>query len=143
MSQNPMLRQMVDANPQVREVMANPEFMRQLLDPGNLQAMSQIQSALSTLQSNGLAGGPGQGLGGLGGLAGLGGMGGMFDPLGMGGAGGPRAAGTPAPPPESLYATQLQQLQDMGFGDQARNIQALQATHGNVNAAVERLLTMV
>lgn len=31
-------------------------------------------------------------------------------------------------------------LQDMGFFDQEANIRALQATGGNVNAAVDRLL---
>lgn len=43
-------------------------------------------------------------------------------------------------PPEERYATQLQQLQEMGFYDRAENIRALLATNGNVNAAVERLL---
>ena len=38
------------------------------------------------------------------------------------------------------FAGQLQQLQDMGFGDRTANIQALLFTGGNVNAAVERLL---
>ena len=32
-------------------------------------------------------------------------------------------------------------LQDMGFGDRPANIRALQAVSGNVNAAVERLLS--
>lgn len=43
-------------------------------------------------------------------------------------------------PPEELYATQLSQLQEMGFFDTRENIQALIATAGNVHAAVERLL---
>lgn len=43
-------------------------------------------------------------------------------------------------PPEELYASQLSQLQEMGFIDTRENIQALLATSGNVNAAVERLL---
>ena len=43
-------------------------------------------------------------------------------------------------PPEELYATQLTQLQEMGFIDTSENIQALVATAGNVHAAVERLL---
>ncbi|CAN6918082.1 unnamed protein product [Brassica oleracea] len=43
-------------------------------------------------------------------------------------------------PPEELYATQLLQLEEMGFFDRAENIRALRATNGNVNAAVERLL---
>ena len=32
-------------------------------------------------------------------------------------------------------------LQDMGFADRPANIRALQAVSGNVNAAVERLLS--
>ena len=43
-------------------------------------------------------------------------------------------------PPEQLYATQLAQLQEMGFFDTQENIRALIATSGNVHAAVERLL---
>lgn len=42
--------------------------------------------------------------------------------------------------PEELYASQLTQLNDMGFSDHDQNIRALQATLGNVQAAVDRLL---
>lgn len=45
-----------------------------------------------------------------------------------------------AVPPEQRYATQLSQLQEMGFFDTQENIRALSATSGNVHAAVERLL---
>ncbi|XP_021977516.1 uncharacterized protein LOC110872915 isoform X4 [Helianthus annuus] len=45
-----------------------------------------------------------------------------------------------AVPPEQLYATQLSQLQEIGFFDTQENIRALRATAGNVHAAVERLL---
>ena len=55
----------------------------------------------------------------------------------MGGAQNPVAD---ARPPEEAYASQLQQLKDMGFFDEAQNIRALQATFGNVSAAIERLL---
>ncbi|KAL5172908.1 Heat shock protein 90-4 [Glycine soja] len=40
-------------------------------------------------------------------------------------------------PPEQLYATQLSQLQEMGFFDTQENIRALIATSGNIHAAVE------
>ncbi|GER42389.1 ubiquitin family protein [Striga asiatica] len=43
-------------------------------------------------------------------------------------------------PPEEVYASQLSQLQEMGFYDTQENIRALRATSGNVHAAVERLL---
>lgn len=69
----------------------------------------------------------------------MGGMGGMAG--GMGGMGMPAMAPPPVADPETAFATQLQQLQDMGFYDRQANITALQATGGNVNAAVERLLS--
>ncbi|OWF54142.1 ubiquilin-1-like [Mizuhopecten yessoensis] len=43
-------------------------------------------------------------------------------------------------PPEQRYASELDQLAMMGFVDRDANIRALQATLGDVNAAVERLL---
>jgi ubiquilin len=128
--------------------------MRQMLDPANMQAMMQMQQAMQQLQGNPLFGGMmgGAGAGGAGAaggaarapgaaagleglLAGLGGLGGGLGALG--GLGGPQ----PVADPEAAYATQLQQLQDMGFFDRETNIRALQATGGNVNAAVERLLS--
>jgi len=61
------------------------------------------------------------------------------------GGGGLMGGGPGAPPPvenpAEAYASQLQQLSDMGFYDRDANIRALQATGGNVNAAVERLLS--
>ena len=47
----------------------------------------------------------------------------------------------PSQDPAVRFAAQLQQLQDMGFSDGAANLQALVRTNGNVNAAVERLLS--
>merc|ERR1712014_308749 len=49
-------------------------------------------------------------------------------------------AGNPEQPPEERFASQLDQLASMGFVDRQANIQALIATMGDVNAAVERLL---
>ncbi len=66
-----------------------------------------------------------------------------------GGAGGsptgmpttPTAAAAPSAPPEQLYATQLVQLSEMGFYSATENIRALAVTRGNVEAAVEYLLS--
>ena len=44
-------------------------------------------------------------------------------------------------PPEERFADQLEQLNSMGFYDRDSNLRALVATNGNVNAAVERLLS--
>ena len=46
----------------------------------------------------------------------------------------------PATPPEEMYASQLAQMKDMGFFDEAQNIRVLQQCMGNVSAAIERLL---
>ncbi|XP_028090016.1 ubiquitin domain-containing protein DSK2a-like isoform X2 [Camellia sinensis] len=61
----------------------------------------------------------------------------MFGGLGIGSPAVPVRSDVP---PEELYATQLSQLQEMGFFDTRENIQALIATAGNVHAAMERLL---
>ncbi|RCH81358.1 hypothetical protein CU097_002315 [Rhizopus azygosporus] len=44
-------------------------------------------------------------------------------------------------PPEERFQVQLQQLNEMGFWDAAKNIRALTATGGNVNAAIELLFS--
>jgi ubiquilin len=53
--------------------------------------------------------------------------------------------GTPPPPdnrpPEERYADQLRQLNDMGFYEFERNIEALRRSGGSVQGAVEYLLT--
>ena len=43
-------------------------------------------------------------------------------------------------PPEERFRTQLETLTSMGFVDRPANIQALVATYGDVNAAIDRLL---
>ena len=44
-------------------------------------------------------------------------------------------------PPEEVYEAQLRQLNDMGFFDFDRNVRALRRSGGNVQGAVEHLLT--
>jgi len=72
------------------------------------------------------------------------GLGGMQDPVFsqlMSQMLGQMRAGNPDQPPEERFASQLEQLANMGFVDRQANIQALIATMGDVNAAVERLLS--
>ncbi|XP_017130483.1 ubiquilin-1 [Drosophila elegans] len=45
-------------------------------------------------------------------------------------------------PPEVRYQSQLEQLAAMGFANRDANLQALIATFGDINAAVERLLSL-
>lgn len=49
---NPMLRQMLDANPHMRTMMTSPQFVQQMTDPNTLRAVMQ-------LQRSGLLPGPG------------------------------------------------------------------------------------
>lgn len=70
-------------------------------------------------------------------------MRGMMQALGGGGGGGGGGFGAPADnrPPEERYATQLRQLNEMGFHDFDRNIQALSRSGGDVNGALEYLFS--
>lgn len=166
---NPQLGPMLN-NPQFRAMLANPEFLRQMSNPANIQASMQMQQAMQQLQSSGLMPPmPGMAAGAPGGMFGMpapagaspasGGVGnldfsallgstttpGASTPFG----GAPAATGTgnataPAAPMQSLnerYASQLSQLQAMGFSDDERSLRVLQQCNGNVNAAVERLLS--
>lgn len=45
-------------------------------------------------------------------------------------------------PPEERYSSQLEQLTSMGFVNREANLQALIASFGDINAAVERLLAL-
>lgn len=90
---------------------------------------SQLASMLG-----GAAGASGTGGGGMPDLAQLAAM------LGGGGDGPFSFSLPPVADPETAFATQLSQLEAMGFVDRAASIAALQATGGNVEAAVERLL---
>lgn len=105
-----------------QQLMQNPEMMQQMM-----QAFG--------------GGGAGAGAGGAGAggfnPAMFGGMGG-----GMGGFGGePAAPQAPADtrPPEERYEEQLRQLNEMGFYDFDRNVQALRRSGGSVQGAVEYL----
>ena len=129
------------ANPfadMTRNIMQNPEAMQQMQqlvgamggnptatpDPNNPNANSAAQSGFNPFAAL-------QGLGGMGAFGGAGGLGSTASP--------------PAPqddrPPEDRYAEQLRQLNDMGFYEFERNIEALRRTGGSVQGAVEYLLT--
>jgi len=87
------------------------------------------------------------GLGGMGMMPGWGGMGmmpgwGGYNNMGSVGTNNNNNNTTGAPVGQSgqRYAVQLQQLNDMGFTDNQKNMEALQSTNGNVERAVERIL---
>jgi len=169
-AENPALRQLIDATPGMRQLMADPQFIRQSLDM--MSTFLPLMQGMSRPRPGGGAGGnapnPMQGfsqdalrrLFALGGGSGPLGNAQATAGLGAGGAGAADAGalqammrtltegmqGAPPPPvadPEAAYATQLQQLQDMGFIDRQANIRALQATGGNVSLAIEQLLSQL
>ncbi|TDH67190.1 hypothetical protein CCR75_003365 [Bremia lactucae] len=145
---NPQMAAVMNANPQMRQMMSNPEFLRQAMNPNNLQAMMQMQNAMNQLRSSGLM--PGLDTMNSGAVAGGAdttrasnpSTGNPFAMFGdFNGAGFNAAANTSVSNPAEVYASQLTQLSDMGFTNQEQNIRALQATMGNVQAAVDRLLS--
>jgi len=93
----------------------------------------------------GAGAGAGTGAAGAGGaaqpnpFANMGMMGGMNPQMmaAMGGAGAP--AQTDARPPREKFATQLQQIKEMGFNDEDAILQILEQTGGNVQLALEKL----
>jgi ubiquilin len=129
-------RPMLENNSQLREMMQSPEFLRQLTSPESMQQLLSLQQSIMS-QLPRQTGGQAQGQTGAAGANNLGleTLLGMFGGLGSGDT--QNASNVPA---EQLYATQLAQLQEMGFYDTQENIRALTATGGNVHAAVERLL---
>jgi ubiquilin len=113
-----------------------------------------LNSLLQGLNAGG-QGGAGAGFGG----AGAGGMdlNSLLQGLNAGGQGGagagagynlanfmpPQQQTNPNLAPEERYREQLQQMSDMGFTNKDLNIQMLDATGGNVQLAIERLLSML
>lgn len=87
----------------------------------------QMQQAMEMMRNGGF----GDMFGGAGGFGGMGGM------------GSPSAPAAPADtrPPEERYADQLRQLNDMGFFDFERNVEALRRSGGSVQGAIEQLLS--
>lgn len=51
------------------------------------------------------------------------------------------SAQTSSEPPEQRFASQITQLEEMGFSERDRNVRALLATGGDVQAAIEYLLS--
>ncbi|KAI9806416.1 MAG: hypothetical protein M1833_003603 [Piccolia ochrophora] len=117
-NQDPSQPQQPGANP-----FANNPLMQ------NPQAMQQL---LATM------------MGGQGGQGGQGSQGasGAYNPFAAFGGQQPTPSNPPDDrPPEERYAEQLRQLNDMGFYDFDRNIEALRRTGGSVQGAVEYLLS--
>lgn len=161
-AQNPMMRQMFAGNPE----QAN-NFIRQMMTPANLRMAMEMQRSMGGGGMPGAGGMPGfppmmggmpfgmppamPGANNSGGNNGLPGGGDLdfsnliqqFQQSGIGGAA--PFSGLPAqvPPsnPADRFRAQLRSLEGMGFDDEQANLAALTANHGNLNRAVDHLLS--
>ncbi|XP_062255539.1 ubiquilin-4 [Platichthys flesus] len=165
---NSPMQQLLEQNPNVSRMFNNPEFMRQLQNPETLstmtnprvrQALEQIQQGLQILQTEVpgfVSSVP------TGGLTVPPATGGSVPPAAGGIVPAQNSPSAALPPgsipsqqmqqilqmfsgggasvPEARFQQQLDQLNAMGFINREANLQALIATGGDVNAAVERLL---
>ena len=124
---------------------ANPQNPFGVVDWNSLNDLMQQYNHLAagTSGSPGAGAGASAGVGAAAGGGGLGGGSGGLPPWLLPLMGGPGLAQSPPVdnrPPEERYAEQLRQLNDMGFFDFDRNIEALRRSGGSVQGAVEHLL---
>ena len=154
MMQNPQMAGMIEgmlSNPQMLRMMLNPQMMQMAssmmggmggmnnMNPmGGMNPMNQPQQQPQQNNNNNNNNQTPQNANPFAGLFG------MQNPA-MGGAQMPQFQSMNQQPmqqrsPQEIYQTQLASLREMGFFDEQENINALQRTGGNVNAAVELLL---
>ncbi|XP_047455321.1 ubiquilin-4-like [Mugil cephalus] len=167
MGGSPQMQQLLERNPEAASMLNNPELMRQMQNPETLstltnprvmQALVQIQQGLQVLQTEAPGFMTRMSPGGLtvppvppvsGGIVP------PVTPPAPSTASGSSASqqqlmqqmlqmfsgrGSSLQTPEVRFQQQLDQLNAMGFINREANLQALIATGGDVNAAIERLL---
>ncbi|KAI8077915.1 uncharacterized protein B0P05DRAFT_491845 [Gilbertella persicaria] len=136
--------QLANMGPEIRTMMQSPEFRQMLSNPDMIRQMATMASAMQ-----------GSGFGGMPSnttdqqqqqnpFAGFGNVPPIDPQLQQRMAallGGSQTTPTDTRPPEERFQVQLQQLNEMGFWDASKNIRALTATGGNVNAAIEMLFS--
>ncbi|KAM9912408.1 hypothetical protein OXX69_002589, partial [Metschnikowia pulcherrima] len=164
-SMGPEARQML--RPMFREMMSNPESLRQMMEmgrqasaggmggmggmggfggaPGSAGAESEFPAPGSNPTVEGSAAATSSDTPGGAPAASpfanmFGGGAPGFNPF-LGGLGAQPAAQTDNRPPEEKYETQLRQLNEMGFSDFDQNVAALRRSGGNVQGALEYLLS--
>ncbi|XP_056400987.1 ubiquilin-4 isoform X1 [Hyla sarda] len=159
-SGNPQLQEQLRLQlPVFLQQMQNPESLSIMTNPRAMQALLQIQQGLQTLQTE--APGLISGVGSLGipgmppASSGSTAPDNPSTPTSASPAGGSSnvqqqmmqqmiqllaGGSTPGQTPEVRFQSQLDQLNAMGFINREANLQALIATGGDINAAIERLL---
>jgi len=136
LSQNPEMVRALANSPMLANIPGgeifrqNPELLARMMSPENMRAALQLQRAFGAPGSSAFTGAPASTQAPL------------FASSPMPTAQTPSHAPAAAPAINyaERYADQLAQLEEMGFTDRDRNIQALKETQGNVQFAVARLL---
>merc|ERR1712048_999680 len=155
---NPMMQQMAQNNPMLQQVLSNPQLLQTMLNPQMLQSVMQMQQAMGNMNAAGMPQTPAT-LAAQSGAQQTAPPNPMFNPammqqmmqamqgggasMGMGdGINGGFASPSPADTraPEERYATQIEQLENMGFPDKHSNLQALVQSNGDVNQAINSLI---
>ncbi|XP_054909862.1 ubiquilin-4 isoform X2 [Poeciliopsis prolifica] len=158
---NPQLQEQFRSQlPIFLQQMQNPEALSVMTNPRAMQALMQIQQGLQTLQTEAPGLMPSLMTGGIPGVPTAGAVPAenpasspssaatnpaqqqlMQQMLQMfAGGGGSGGGNGTSQTPEVRFQTQLDQLNAMGFINREANLQALIATGGDINAAIERLL---
>ncbi|KAF7650538.1 hypothetical protein LDENG_00123890 [Lucifuga dentata] len=156
---NPQLQEQFRSQlPIFLQQMQNPEALSVMTNPRAMQALMQIQQGLQTLQTEAPGLMPSLMTGGIPGIPTGGGMTTenpatspstgtntaqqqlMQQMLQMFAGGGVGGGSATTQTPEVRFQSQLDQLNAMGFINREANLQALIATGGDINAAIERLL---
>ena len=114
-------------NPMMQSILQNPQLMQQMMQ--SMMGAQTSQQPNSATPENPNASNPVNPFAAL------------LGPGGFGGFGTAPAGPPDTRPPEERYEDQLRQLNDMGFHDFDRNVEALRRSGGSVQGAVEHLLT--
>jgi ubiquilin len=147
MQANPMVQQMAAQNPQMAALLQNPQMLQALMNPQMIQAAIQMQQAMQ-------GGAPGGGF-----PAAAPAPSGQPNYAEMAAAmqnnpmfaqmlqGSGSEGGMPLPPAqlaefEQRFASEISQLEAMGFHDRAANIEALRVCDGNVELAINYLFDL-
>ena len=170
MMQNPQIKAMCDANPMIKELMMNKDFIRSMFSIENLERMKRLQEGnLNELQNIPNLGNFGNNMGNNTGnnmnmgnmnMFGMPGMGmgmPMFNPMLMNNlfSQGQNMFGQNMPGQNSgnmnnltptkeqlkdKYKNQIETIKGMGFDNEDDIVNALNKTNGNIDDAIERLL---
>lgn len=137
---NPMMQQAVAQNPQLGVILQNPELLRILMNPQTMQAILSLQQAMATAQPAAPAAGGNNYAAMMQAMS----QNPMLAQMLANEEGSPVAAPLGAEAAAELsqrFAGELTQMEMMGFVDRNANLEALRVCDGNVEQAINYLLS--